>query len=154
MRRQPRVGDHQGVLGFDQKASMPEERDLHEWIPREFWRSRTKRQWSRKAGMGEQLRPLPPSASLRFNSGQKSRTVHGKGAGTAEIPAPDPSCEVGSTHPTYSVISRTLSHLKSTSEALSQRKVASGPPQVMGMASTEPPQLVELPPIWPESRVS
>ena len=37
-------------------------------------------------------------------------------------------------------ISRTESHLKSTSSALSQRNVASGPPQVMGMLSGEPPQ--------------
>ena len=80
--------------------------------------------------------------------------MHEKGAGRMETPAPFPLFEVGSYHPTYSVISRTLSHLKSTSEALSQRKVARGPPQVMGMASTEPPQFLAPPPIWPESVVS
>src|SRR5690349_12896692 len=122
--------------------------------PREFQRHGRGAGGAGRLVWGTHRGHLPPSTSAWFNNRQKSRAVHGKGAGTTEIPAPDPSCEVGSTPPIYSVISRTLSHLKSTSEALSQRKVASGPPQVMGMASTAPPQFVASPPIWPESVTS
>ena len=84
--------------------------------------------------------PWPSGTSHAFTTEQESGTGPEEGAGKVEIPAPSPSSEVESEAPTHSRISRTLNHLKSTSEALSQRKVAMGPPQVMGMAGTEPPQ--------------
>jgi len=107
-----------------------------------------------KAGVDTRMRPWPLGTSPGFSTGQRCRTGHEKGAGRVEIPAPRPSSQVVRERPTYSVISRTLSHLKSTSVALSQRKVAMGPPQVMGMASTAPPQCEASPPSWPESVTS
>ena len=101
------------------------------------------------AHVAREMRPWPPGASPGSNTVQTPRVPPGTGMGKSQTLTPYPSSRVGCAGPTHSVISRTLSHLKSTSVALSQRKVAMGPPQVMGMASTAPPQLVESPPIWP-----
>ncbi len=104
-------------------------------------------------GAGTQVSPVKParpvSADLRPPSqGPPKRRREEPNAPRASVTSWE-----GAVRPAYGWISRTLIHLKSTSDALSQRNTAMGPPQVKGMPVV-PPHFFVSPPQVPSSTMS
>src|SRR5712671_63404 len=102
------------------------------------------------ATVGSSEVSLRSTASPLPERGWNVRRRPTKGKGLPALGRPDPSGTVLTANAAY-WISRTLSQRKSTSSALSQRKVAIGPPQVIGIPAALAPHELASPPKDPSS---